>query len=51
MNFVPGDVVTLRSGGPQMTIKFIDEGDVYCEWFLNGEVKGATFVASQLEKV
>ena len=32
--FRPGDVVKLKSGGPKMTVTFIDpEGHVGCAWF------------------
>lgn len=50
MVFQPGDVVKLRSGGPLMTIKFIDGGEAYCEWFDNKDVKGSMFALPQLEK-
>jgi uncharacterized protein YodC (DUF2158 family) len=31
--FKPGDIVSLRSGGPRMTIASIDGQMAYCEWF------------------
>lgn len=48
--FKPGDVVQLKSGGPIMTVKFLDEdGDVYCEWFdKKEELKGSRFTVHQL---
>lgn len=34
MEFKPGDVVVLKSGGPDMTISSIDEGQkASCYWF------------------
>ena len=35
MTFQIGDVVVLKSGGPKMTVQYIDrkDGDVYCVWF------------------
>jgi uncharacterized protein YodC (DUF2158 family) len=49
-DFKPGDVVQLKSGGPVMTIKFIDEdGDVFCEWFdKKDELKAGRFTVHQL---
>lgn len=32
-NFKPGDVVELKSGGPDMTVSAIHEDSAYCEWF------------------
>jgi uncharacterized protein YodC (DUF2158 family) len=31
--FKPGDVVSLRSGGPRMTVAAIDGQSALCEWF------------------
>ncbi|MCY4319004.1 MAG: DUF2158 domain-containing protein [Alphaproteobacteria bacterium] len=34
----PGDVVRLKSGGPEMTISKIDDNKIaYCTWFVNLE--------------
>jgi len=50
--FEEGDVVQLKSGGPQMTIKeFIREGMVICNWFAEDELKGATFSINTIERV
>ena len=42
-----GDVVTLKSGGPKMTVAIENEGNMgntfVCEWFYQGEVKKSTF--------
>ncbi|WP_353221109.1 DUF2158 domain-containing protein [Salinisphaera sp. S4-8] len=29
----PGDIVTLKSGGPEMTVSWVEEGDALCQWF------------------
>lgn len=29
----PGDVVQLKSGGPQMTVESVEEKGVICTWF------------------
>jgi uncharacterized protein YodC (DUF2158 family) len=31
--FKPGDTVSLRSGGPRMTISTVDGKNAVCEWF------------------
>ena len=31
--FKPGDTVSLKSGGPRMTIAMIDRQSAFCEWF------------------
>lgn len=33
--FKEGDIVCLKSGGPEMTVKSIDGGVIYCVWFDN----------------
>lgn len=35
--FKPGDVVSLRSGGPRMTIAKVDAESVFCEWFTDDQ--------------
>lgn len=47
----PGAVVQLKSGGPKMTIKWVESSDAYCEWFSGAEVRGAKFSIAQLELV
>lgn len=46
-----GDVVKLKSGGPLMTIKFIENGEAYCEWFDNKTKLGDRFALTSLTKV
>ncbi|MEN5361945.1 YodC family protein [Brevundimonas intermedia] len=45
-----GDVVRMKSGGPKMTISWIENGDAYCEWFDGAANKGAKFSLTSLEK-
>ena len=35
--FMPGDVVSLKSGGPLMTIASIDGKNASCEWFTDDQ--------------
>jgi uncharacterized protein YodC (DUF2158 family) len=53
MEFKPGDVVRLKSGGPpKMTVQGdSDAGDVLCQWFENGKVEIGTFAPASLEKI
>lgn len=46
----PGDVVRLRSGGPEMTVTFSEGGRVCCIWFdIDGRLQGETFLPTSLE--
>ena len=52
--FEAGDVVELKSGGPNMTVEGINEltGDVVCCWFGESDlVSGDEFVPETLELV
>lgn len=47
-----GDVVILKSGGPEMVIRWVNEdGEAYCEWFDGKKTAGHTFALIQLQKV
>ncbi len=35
--FEPGDVVSLKSGGPRMTIAKLEGHSVLCEWFADDQ--------------
>ncbi|SIN72284.1 YodC family protein [Halodesulfovibrio marinisediminis] len=45
MKFVAGDVIQLKSGGPEMTVIKFDAaaGLVSCSWFVGRELKTASF--------
>ena len=47
----PGDVVKLKSGGPPMTIAWIDGKQAWCDWIDEGKPQGHKFYLSVLEKV
>jgi uncharacterized protein YodC (DUF2158 family) len=51
MDFQPGDVVRLKSGGPKMTAETVDETGVSCTWFVGDKVEGRIFQKHMLEKV
>ena len=50
MQLSAGDIVRLKSGGPLMTIRWIEDGQAYREWFDGKENRGASFTVPQLEK-
>lgn len=62
IKFKVGDVVRLKSGGPEMTIEEIDytipskgsgstfTGYVYCKWFIGNELKNGRFHQDSLNK-
>ena len=52
-SFNPGDVVNLKSGGPNMTVVTLTENParVMCEWFPNADsVKRYSFPSESLER-
>ena len=54
MNFTAGDIVRVKSGGPNMTYtgKKMSDGRLICEWFDSaGNPKRAGFAEKSLEKV
>lgn len=50
-SIVEGSIVQLKSGGPKMTVKWLEDGDAYCEWFAGAEIKGARFALVQLDLI
>lgn len=56
MNFKSGDTVKLKSGGPVMTIKWINGDEVACAWFdgkkpLSQEFELATLRAANPDEI
>ncbi|EID0030069.1 DUF2158 domain-containing protein [Vibrio alginolyticus] len=52
MSFNEGDVVKLKSGGPDMTIVEIDSEGCFCQWFDDkGQMMSNVFKPVILEKV
>jgi uncharacterized protein YodC (DUF2158 family) len=50
MDIAEGDVVQLKSGGPEMTVEWIENGEAYCVWFDSKKQTGSTFKVSSLTK-
>jgi uncharacterized protein YodC (DUF2158 family) len=48
MNFKAGDTVRLKSGGPLMTIVWVEGEECYCQWFDDKKVAGSKFRLVQL---
>jgi uncharacterized protein YodC (DUF2158 family) len=52
MQFEPGDIVQLKSGGPKMTISEIIDGDeAICQWFVQDKRCEETFETVTLTKI
>jgi len=54
--FKPGDVVRLKSGGPEMTVDqagqdMFERDRVWVTWFDNNKLQKATFAPEALEKL
>ena len=48
--FKPGDTVSLKSGGPRMTIATVDEKSAFCEWFSDDQQpQGKSFALTSLK--
>ena len=50
MKAKPGDIVRLKTGGPEMTAGYFhSENDLYCQWFVShGELKWGVFSLNSL---
>ncbi len=52
MDFKPGDIVKLKSGGPKMTVsEIIEDEEVICKWFVQDEFFEKTFEIIALTKI
>jgi uncharacterized protein YodC (DUF2158 family) len=49
--FQPGEMVELKSGGPDMTVEAIQPNLVCCIWFVGADVKRGQFPPAALKKV
>ena len=50
-NLRVGDVVQLKSGGPEMTILRVYDEYAECQWFMAGELKTGNFAVLSLVPV
>lgn len=50
MVFQDGDVVQLKSGGPQMTVEGYEDGLVVCVWFEEKNRKSSAFKEATIQK-
>jgi uncharacterized protein YodC (DUF2158 family) len=49
---IPGSVVRLNSGGPKMTVEFIDnKGKIHCSWFEDKTLSRSEFESVALRLV
>ncbi len=46
--FSAGDVVRVKSGGPKMTVAYIEGGLAYCVWFISDRQESGSFLLSVL---
>lgn len=50
-DFKEGDIVQLKSGGPKMTVKAIDDdGEALCQWFSGSKLQQGFFEPHTLTK-
>ena len=48
-NFKEGDIVVLKSGGPNMTVSGFKGTYVMCTWFISGKAEVMQFASDALE--
>ena len=48
--FQRGDIVRLKSGGPQMTVREEKKGALVCDWFEGDKLRREAFYAEQLSE-
>lgn len=46
--FKSGDLVVLKSGGPEMTIKSIYSDEIVCQWFAGKKLEQGRFAPESL---
>jgi uncharacterized protein YodC (DUF2158 family) len=46
-----GDVVTLKDGGPAMTVQARSQNLAYCAWMRDGQLQQGTFEIANLRRV
>ncbi|EPP4132714.1 YodC family protein [Vibrio vulnificus] len=49
MSFKTGDIVKLKSGGPDMTIQGKGPAGYWCQWFAGKKLERGQFPADSLE--
>lgn len=49
--FKPGDIVKLKSGGPEMTVKAVQKFNIVCQWFSGKKLEAGLFVEDSLVPV
>jgi uncharacterized protein YodC (DUF2158 family) len=51
LEFSIGALVQLKSGGPNLTIRTIKEGEITVEWFEGETLKSHSFLSAQIQLV
>lgn len=44
-----GDIVQLKSGGPKMTVRDVEQTRVYCQWFAGSKLESGGFPVDSVE--
>ncbi|EPF4546975.1 YodC family protein [Citrobacter murliniae] len=48
-SFIEGDLVVLKSGGPDMTIKAVYSDEIFCQWFAGKKLESGRFAPESLK--